>query len=252
MLHQHLFQCIAGNRLDKMSVKAGARIQIQILASGICGQHHHRRCPVESADLIPDLLHTFDPVHFRHQVIHQDHIIMIAHGHLQRISPAESLVDLHSGAGQQPCLNLQVHLIVIHDQDLCLRRTETALVGFFLYNALIVDIQFPDHCRIRNALSHRKDKGGSLSVHTVDRDRSVHQFRQLLHDGKAKSGSFDMPVSSLIHTLECIKQIRQRLSLDPDPCIRDRDAKFRRTFVHRLAFHVKFHLSAFRIFHGIV
>ena len=71
---------------------------------------------------------------------------------LQRFLSAGRLVDLNLGVRKQLALHLQVHLVVVHDQDPCLRRAKAALVCHSAHRALIAYIQVSDLRVIGNAL----------------------------------------------------------------------------------------------------
>ena len=61
---------------------------------------------------------------------------------------------------------------------------------------------------INNILIQHNNKSGSLGINTVDADLASHQFYKLMNNAKPKSGSFNMTVLFLVHSLKRIKNIR--------------------------------------------
>ncbi len=55
-------------------------------------------------------------------MIHEDYVVSLLLHHLDRLSAGAGCVNIHLQWLQQPPRHLEVHLVIVHDQYLCLRR----------------------------------------------------------------------------------------------------------------------------------
>ena len=112
------------NRLGHEVVHAGGEELLLGSGDGVGGQGddgnslHVVRIP------LPDIFRALDPVHFRHHVVHENNIIAAVGNHLQGFLPACRGVDCHLQRRQEAPGHLQIHVVVIDDENLCLGRDE--------------------------------------------------------------------------------------------------------------------------------
>ena len=158
MADKHLLHGFSGNRLDQISVESRPCVEIPVLTAGVGGKNDNRGCPVQTSRLISELVKTLYSVHLRHEMIHKYGVKMSLQTHLQCLLSGKSRVDTHIGIRKQPLFNLQIHLIIINDQNADLGCQKTALVVASLNRLLIVDIQFTHLAVIGHGLLYDKRK----------------------------------------------------------------------------------------------
>ena len=77
MLKQHIIELTPRHRLYKIAVKSCIVIKLDILSARICRQYDYRHMIIKSSVLSAYTVITFDAVHFRHEMVHENDIIAV-------------------------------------------------------------------------------------------------------------------------------------------------------------------------------
>ena len=198
-------------------------------------------------------MQTLDAVHSGHHMIHENDIITLFKGLFQALLPTHHGIDLHPRRAQQLFCNHQIRLIVIHDKHMRIRCLKALLVVLVLIECMThLEIELSELLFICRFLRQRNHKGRSLCIHTVYRDLTAHQIYELFDDRQSKSRALDVAVALLIHTAECLKQMRNLLPLDTHSGIRHRIYDLYHTVFLPLACDGKRHRAFRRIFDRVV
>ena len=198
-------------------------------------------------------METFYPVHLRHQVIHQNAVIMLVLGQPQTFRAAGRRVDLHLGIRQELAHHHQVHLVVVHHQHMGTRRLEAVPVLLPLVHLHAGSQgECPQLPLAYDVLLQCDQERGSVHVDAVDADLASHQLHKLLDYAQPQPGALDVPVLLLVHTLECIEYIGDVLLLHPLARVLHGVPDPHPVHAHPLAAHGKGDGAFLRIFHRVV
>ena len=141
---------------------------------------------------------------------------MVVLGQLQAFRPAGCGVNLNFCLRKQLGHHHQVHVVVVHHQDVGVRGLEALLI-----RPLVVELRpggqgkGPKLLCVHNILFQRDDEFGALRVDAVDADLAAHQLHQLLDDAQTQAGPLDMAVLFLVHPPEGVEQIGDVLLFHP-------------------------------------
>ena len=109
---------------------------------------------------------------------------------------------------QQPADHHQIHVVVIHHQDVGVRRLEALPVLLPLTNpGTGGQGEGPQLLFIHNILLQGDDEGRALGIDAVYADLTAHQLHQLLDDAQPQAGALDETVFVLLHPPEGIEDI---------------------------------------------
>ena len=159
-------------------------------------------------------MEAFDSVHLGHHVVHQNAVIVVVLGQPQALRPARGGVNLNFCLGQQLGDHHQIHIIVVHHQDVSVGGLEALPIG-----SAIVDLgpgsqsEGPQLLFVHNVLLQSDDELGALGIDAVDADLAAHQIHQLLDDAQPQAGALNVAVFLLVHPAEGIEQIGDVLLL---------------------------------------
>ena len=74
-------------------------------------------------------MEALDAVHFRHHVVHEDAVVVVVLGQPQALRAAGGRVDLDFCIREQLGYHHQVHVVVVHHENVGLRGLEALAVG---------------------------------------------------------------------------------------------------------------------------
>ena len=117
---QHMLKRCGIHRLDQIIIKTLPTVQRLVFTAGVCRQNNDRHLAAQPSRLFPDGVQTFDAVHFRHHVIHQDHMVMILQCQIQAFLCAFGGKCGNPGLSKQLRSHQKISRIVVNDQNLCL------------------------------------------------------------------------------------------------------------------------------------
>ena len=141
---------------------------------------------------------------------------MVVLGQLQALRPAGGQVDLYFRRGQELADHHQVHVVVVHHQDMRVRGLKALLIGVPLVDAGTGrEGKGPQRPFVHNVLLQHDDELGAFGVDAVYADLAAHQIHKLLHDAQAQAGPLDVAVFFFIHPPERVEDIGDVLFLHP-------------------------------------
>ena len=93
MVVKLIFQSIAADRLGEITVEVLAFVKRPVLFIGVCGEDDDGGLTAASAGLILDLPSALDAVHLRHEVVHEDNVVLDVEGLPESIVAARCRID---------------------------------------------------------------------------------------------------------------------------------------------------------------
>ena len=112
----------AAHRLGQVAAEPFLSVEKLVVAACVGSQGNHGHILAQSPRLHPQGVEALDPVHFRHHVVHQNTVVMVVLGQLQAFRPAGCGVNLNFCLRKQLGHHHQVHVVVVHHQDVGLGR----------------------------------------------------------------------------------------------------------------------------------
>ena len=165
-------------------------------------------------------------IHVRHHVIHENDMVSVFGGPLQRGFAAVRRIHLHFGITQQFHHYHQVHGIVIHHQNAGIRRDKTLTVGGTPVQLLLHGkVYDADGADIDDALLQFDGKDRAFVINAVHGNFAAHHFHQMFGDGETKPGALDIAVIRFVHPLEGVEEIVKAFLADAHTCIFHRDSQ---------------------------
>ena len=161
-------------------------------------------------------MEALDAVHLRHHVVHKDAVVVVVLGQPQALGAVGGGVDLDLGLQQQLGHHHQVHVVIVHHQDVGVRRLEALAVGLPVAGpGPGGQGEGPKGLLVDDVLVQRDDEGGPLGIDAVHADLAAHQLHQLVDDAQAKAGALDVAVLLLVHPAEGVEDVGDVLLLHP-------------------------------------
>ena len=204
----------AADRLGQIAAEALLSIEKLVVAARVGGQRYHGHVLAQAARLDPQGVEALDSVHSRHQVVHENAVIMVVLGQPQAFGPAVGHVNLDLGLRQQLLHHHQVHFVVVHHENMRIRRLKAPSVHFAFPHARPGGqrkrSQLP---LVHDVLIQNDHKLGALGIDAVYADLAAHQLHQLLNDAESQSRSLNITVFLLVHPPERVENIGNILLL---------------------------------------
>ena len=128
-------------------------------------------------------------------MIHENDVVCILGCFLQGFPAALRRIYFDSGIPQELDNHHQIHGIVVHDQNACVRRDKAlavdgAVAGLFLGG----EVDDADGAHVDNALLHFHGEGGTLVIDAVYADFAAHHLHKLPGYVQTEPGSLNMSV----------------------------------------------------------
>ena len=145
-------------------------------------------------------------------MIHENKIELYPVNKLYRFHSTFGLGDLQPVGLQEGSCDFSVDQIVVHHQHLIIFGRKR------LQRLLRLDLplrHFRQGSLVRDLLYDLHRKCGTLTIHALYADRTLHQFGQSPCNGKAKPRSFRAPVPLRIELLEILKDPLKVFFADP-------------------------------------
>ncbi len=141
---------------------------------------------------------------------------MLLLGQGQALGAAAGSVQLDLGGRQQLSHHHQIHVVVVHHQNVGLRGLEALVI-------LLPLVGLDPGCQgklsqslvIYNVLLQHYHKGRTSGVDAVDADFAPHQLYQLVDDAQPQAGALNVAVLFLIHPLKGVEDIGDVLLFHP-------------------------------------
>ena len=174
-------------------------------------------------------LQGFDAVHFRHHMVQEHDVVVVLGNQLQTFLAGSGCMDMDAGFLQQAFCDGEVHVVVVHYQNMGLRGGEAFLIVFFFpqrrFNA---SVEIPDGVIFFYLLGNANGEGAAFAVNAVHADAALHHFRQLHGDGQPQSGAFDIAILLDIQPLEFGEEFFLVLLADANARVLRDEFKFQR------------------------
>ena len=126
-------------------------------------------------------------------MIQENDIVMLLGNQRQALFPAQAAVHLDLRELQKALRDKQIHLIVIHQQNLRRRRDEPAFILLILLdNSLHTLAEIPDGFQILHLLQQTDRERAAFPIGALHLNRATHHLYQFHRDGKSESGSLNI------------------------------------------------------------
>ena len=158
-LRRRNFQLAGVDGLCQIFVEPRLDILLPCAGNGVGSQTDCGRVEIRSANLSPKFLQCLDAVLFRHHVVEENQVKLLALHQGKGLVAVVRRVDLDFCLLQQTLEHHQVHRVVVHHEDLRLRRREFLMIflpflhhGVMMRNRIIsqrfpLDYALPQHER---------------------------------------------------------------------------------------------------------
>ena len=141
---------------------------------------------------------------------------MVVLGQPQALGAVGGGIDLNLCLRQQLADHHQVHIVVVHHEDVGVRRLEALPVGLPLVGpGAGGQREGPQGLFVDDVLVQGHDELRALGVDAVDADLAAHQLHQLVNDAQSQPGPLDIAVLLLVHPPEGVEDIGDILLLHP-------------------------------------
>ena len=147
------------------------------------------------------------PIHFRHCVVRQDHVIgRVSRKAVQRLGPGPAERDGNAAGRKLAFKDGAVDELVIDHKDALHSHRDRDSPGIFGHRQRDLEPE-------AGALPH-------IAVHP---DRPAHEFDQPTRDGQAKAGAFELAVLVILDLIELTEDVVKVFRRDADTGVLDRD-----------------------------
>ena len=214
---------LQGHRVDGLcQVFREALCQISLPRADHCvrGQADNRCVLARAARARADAMQRLRSVHFRHALVHQDHVVCCLLRHRHSVRTAGRRIDLHLCVLQQVDHHGQVHPRIVHDQYAGCRSTEGFLISCGLH-----DVRSEPRLEIAyrrvgdDLLRNPGGEHGTFPVFTLHGDVAAHHLQQALRNHETEAGTLHGVVTVHLQALEPGEQLVVVFGTDADPRI---------------------------------
>ncbi len=161
----------------------------------------------------------FHPVHLRHHMIQKNQVKMPLLHQTQTLRAPVRVRHLNLRFLKQTAQHLAVDGIVIHHQNLRVRRINARVIAICIRRLTHLRLKVPNRRIINNLLLQFKEKFGALSIFTLHLQPAAQKRQKLNGNIHAKSAALDIAVPVLLNPFKLRRQLRQVLLFNANPCI---------------------------------
>ena len=213
-----------------------------------CQCYYYRGCSIFTA--IPaNNLHCLNTIHARHHMVHKDNVISDTTHQFDSLRPAFCLGKVKSIVFQKSSGHLTIDCIVIHNKHFHIRCSKNIPYFPFCLHHLW---HLRNRACVYDFLRNRNRNLRSFAVSAFHLNGTLHQFHQLLHNGKPQSGALRTAITLGIHLPEIFENLPKVFLLNTAPCILHPEGnQFLIRIPSRFSGDIGTHISCLRKLYGI-